>query len=80
MCGCALPLLAMHPVAALMEFCNRRRLMHPIYELVEDDGPAHRKTFRYKVFVVIYKKLLFLLKLFLACVMFLKIIPSQSHL
>ena len=46
MCFC---MLAMHPVAALMEFCYRRRLMNPAYELIENCGPAHRKTFKYKV-------------------------------
>jgi len=36
-------------VAALLEFCFRRRLMIPSYELIENAGPAHRKTFKYKV-------------------------------
>ena len=54
-------LLAMHPVAALLEFCYRRRLLHPVYELIEDCGPAHRKTFRYKVFSLYFVEKLFLL-------------------
>ena len=44
-----LAVLAMHPVSALTEFCFRQHLMHPVYELIENCGPAHRKTFRYKV-------------------------------
>lgn len=48
-------LVAMHPVAALMEFCLRRRLLNPVYELIENCGPAHRKTFKYKVSVVVLR-------------------------
>uniref|UniRef100_A0A2C9KXV4 DRBM domain-containing protein n=1 Tax=Biomphalaria glabrata TaxID=6526 RepID=A0A2C9KXV4_BIOGL len=38
-----------HPVSALMELCNRRRWGPPIFTVVEESGPDHKKTFLFKV-------------------------------
>jgi hypothetical protein len=41
----------MHPLSALNELCFRKRWTMPSYKLIEDSGPAHRRTFRFKVTV-----------------------------
>uniref|UniRef100_A0A8C8SCG0 G-patch domain-containing protein n=1 Tax=Pelusios castaneus TaxID=367368 RepID=A0A8C8SCG0_9SAUR len=38
-----------HPVSALMEICNKRRWSPPVFVLVDDSGPDHRKHFIFKV-------------------------------
>ncbi|KAJ6662431.1 hypothetical protein lerEdw1_011844 [Lerista edwardsae] len=40
-----------HPVSALMEACNKRRWSPPVFVLVHDNGPEHRKHFLFKVMV-----------------------------
>ncbi|XP_029767455.1 protein SON [Terrapene carolina triunguis] len=40
-----------HPVSALMEICNKRRWSPPVFVLVDDSGPDHRKHFIFKVMV-----------------------------
>ncbi|XP_059149540.1 protein SON-like [Physella acuta] len=38
-----------HPVSALMELCNRRRWGAPVFTVVEESGPDHKKSFLFKV-------------------------------
>lgn len=38
-----------HPSSILHEFCMKRKYGPPIYELVHEDGPPHRKSFIFKV-------------------------------
>ncbi|XP_071800758.1 uncharacterized protein [Asterias amurensis] len=38
-----------HPVSALMEICNKRKWAPPSFDLVQDKGPAHKKSFIFKV-------------------------------
>nr|XP_054753792.1 myb-like protein X [Lytechinus pictus] len=38
-----------HPVMALNELCNKKRWGKPNFEVVREDGPAHRKNFVFKV-------------------------------
>ncbi|XP_066478606.1 protein SON [Tiliqua scincoides] len=40
-----------HPVSALVEACNKRRWSPPVFVLVHDNGPEHRKHFLFKVMV-----------------------------
>ncbi|XP_073440713.1 protein SON isoform X2 [Dendrobates tinctorius] len=40
-----------HPISALMELCNKKKLSPPEFELVDDTGPEHRKRFLFRVFV-----------------------------
>nr|XP_034970514.1 protein SON isoform X1 [Zootoca vivipara] len=40
-----------HPVSALLEVCNKRRWMPPIFALVNDNRPEHNKHFLFKVLV-----------------------------
>ncbi|XP_053166572.1 protein SON isoform X2 [Hemicordylus capensis] len=40
-----------HPVSALVEVCNKRRWSPPVFVLVNDNGPDHRKHFLFKVMV-----------------------------
>ncbi|CAG7824665.1 unnamed protein product [Allacma fusca] len=40
-----------HPVSALMELCTKRRWGPPAFELCFEHGPAHQKSFVYKVTV-----------------------------
>ncbi|XP_069492352.1 protein SON isoform X2 [Ambystoma mexicanum] len=40
-----------HPVSALMELCNKKKLSPPEFVLVHDSGPDHLKVFLYKVMV-----------------------------
>ncbi|CAG5122944.1 unnamed protein product, partial [Candidula unifasciata] len=38
-----------HPVSALMELCNRRRWGPPLFTVVSESGPDHKKNFLFKV-------------------------------
>ena len=38
-----------HPVSALVELCNRRKWGAPVFELVHESGPDHKKNFLFKV-------------------------------
>lgn len=38
-----------HPVSALIELCNKRRIMQPDFVMVHHSGPDHRKNFLFKV-------------------------------
>uniref|UniRef100_A0A0B7AJ79 G-patch domain-containing protein n=1 Tax=Arion vulgaris TaxID=1028688 RepID=A0A0B7AJ79_9EUPU len=40
-----------HPVSALMELCNRRRWGLPLFTVVSESGPDHKKSFLFKVMV-----------------------------
>ncbi|CAI5772615.1 protein SON isoform X1 [Podarcis lilfordi] len=40
-----------HPVSALLEVCNKRRWLPPIFALVNDNRPEHNKHFLFKVLV-----------------------------
>ncbi|XP_073524453.1 protein SON isoform X2 [Phyllobates terribilis] len=40
-----------HPISALMELCNKKKLSPPEFELVDDTGPEHRKRFLFRVTV-----------------------------
>ncbi|XP_041638277.1 protein SON isoform X2 [Cheilinus undulatus] len=40
-----------HPVSALIELCNKRRIMQPDFVMVHHSGPDHRKNFLFKVTV-----------------------------
>ncbi|TKS74088.1 Protein SON [Collichthys lucidus] len=40
-----------HPVSALTELCNKRRIMQPDFVMVHHSGPDHRKNFLFKVTV-----------------------------
>ena len=44
-----LVLLGKHPVSVLQEICAKKRWDPPHYELLELGGPAHKKSFLYKV-------------------------------
>ncbi|XP_059477817.1 protein SON [Neocloeon triangulifer] len=38
-----------HPVSALVELCTKRRWGSPVFELVFESGPDHKKNFLFKV-------------------------------
>lgn len=38
-----------HPVSLLGEYCSKRKLGAPVYELCFECGPDHRKNFLFKV-------------------------------
>ncbi|XP_035221037.1 protein SON-like [Stegodyphus dumicola] len=38
-----------HPVSALMELCSKRKWKPPLYTVVMDVGPPHKKLFLFKV-------------------------------
>lgn len=38
-----------HPVSALMELCNRRKWGPPLFTVVDESGPDHKKNFLFKV-------------------------------
>ncbi|KAL3883301.1 hypothetical protein ACJMK2_029583 [Sinanodonta woodiana] len=38
-----------HPVSALVEFCNKRKWGQPQFEVVQETGPDHKKSFLFKV-------------------------------
>lgn len=38
-----------HPVSLLGELSGKRKWGPPSYELVDEDGPAHKKSFIFKV-------------------------------
>ena len=38
-----------HPVSALIELCNKRRILQPDFVMVHHSGPDHRKNFLFKV-------------------------------
>uniref|UniRef100_A0A3P9KXH9 SON DNA binding protein n=1 Tax=Oryzias latipes TaxID=8090 RepID=A0A3P9KXH9_ORYLA len=42
-------LMGKHPVSALIELCNKRRIVQPDFVLVHHSGPDHRKNFLFKV-------------------------------
>ncbi|KAM7365498.1 hypothetical protein PAMP_016418 [Pampus punctatissimus] len=42
-------LMGKHPVSALIELCNKRRIMQPDFVMVHHSGPDHRKNFLFKV-------------------------------
>ncbi|CAL8237104.1 unnamed protein product [Arctogadus glacialis] len=42
-------LMGKHPVSALIELCNKRRLLQPDFVMVHHSGPDHRKNFMFKV-------------------------------
>lgn len=44
-------LMGKHPVSALIELCNKRRIMQPDFVMVHHSGPDHRKNFLFKVTV-----------------------------
>ncbi|XP_023817247.1 protein SON isoform X2 [Oryzias latipes] len=44
-------LMGKHPVSALIELCNKRRIVQPDFVLVHHSGPDHRKNFLFKVTV-----------------------------
>ncbi|KAK5847955.1 hypothetical protein PBY51_017043 [Eleginops maclovinus] len=44
-------LMGKHPVSALIELCNKRRVMQPDFVMVHHSGPDHRKNFLFKVTV-----------------------------
>uniref|UniRef100_UPI003AABC7A2 uncharacterized protein n=1 Tax=Centroberyx gerrardi TaxID=166262 RepID=UPI003AABC7A2 len=44
-------LMGKHPVSALIELCNKRRMMQPDFVMVHHSGPDHRKNFLFKVTV-----------------------------
>ncbi|XP_068612316.1 protein SON-like [Brachionichthys hirsutus] len=44
-------LMGKHPVSALIELCNKRRIMQPDFVMVHHGGPDHRKNFLFKVTV-----------------------------
>uniref|UniRef100_A0A3P9I6E2 SON DNA binding protein n=1 Tax=Oryzias latipes TaxID=8090 RepID=A0A3P9I6E2_ORYLA len=41
-------LMGKHPVSALIELCNKRRIVQPDFVLVHHSGPDHRKNFLFK--------------------------------
>lgn len=45
-----------HPVSALIELCNKRRIMQPDFVMVHHSGPDHRKNFLFKVSVMLLLK------------------------
>uniref|UniRef100_A0A3P8SL26 SON DNA binding protein n=1 Tax=Amphiprion percula TaxID=161767 RepID=A0A3P8SL26_AMPPE len=42
-------LMGKHPVSALIELCNKRRIMQPDFVMVHHSGPDHRKNFLFKI-------------------------------
>lgn len=44
-------LMGKHPVSALIELCNKRRILQPEFVMVHHSGPDHRKNFLFKVTV-----------------------------
>ncbi|XP_026157820.1 protein SON isoform X2 [Mastacembelus armatus] len=44
-------LMGKHPVSALIELCNKRRITQPDFVMVHHSGPDHRKNFLFKVTV-----------------------------
>ncbi|GFS32034.1 protein SON [Nephila pilipes] len=38
-----------HPVSALMELCSKRKWKPPLYTIIKDIGPPHKKLFLFKV-------------------------------
>ncbi|GFY53883.1 protein SON [Trichonephila inaurata madagascariensis] len=38
-----------HPVSALMELCSKRKWKPPLYTIMKDIGPPHKKSFLFKV-------------------------------
>uniref|UniRef100_A0A3Q2PVN2 Protein SON n=1 Tax=Fundulus heteroclitus TaxID=8078 RepID=A0A3Q2PVN2_FUNHE len=44
-------LMGKHPVSALIELCNKKRIMQPDFVMVHHSGPDHRKSFLFKVTV-----------------------------
>ncbi|XP_023233076.1 protein SON-like isoform X2 [Centruroides sculpturatus] len=38
-----------HPVSALMELCSKRKWGAPEFQLIDENGPDHRKTFLFRV-------------------------------
>jgi len=38
-----------HPVSLLGEYCTKKKLGAPVYELCFESGPDHRKNFLFKV-------------------------------
>lgn len=44
-------LMGKHPVSALIELCNKTRVMQPDFVMVHHSGPDHRKNFLFKVTV-----------------------------
>ncbi|XP_034407841.1 protein SON isoform X2 [Cyclopterus lumpus] len=44
-------LMGKHPVSALIELCNKRRIIQPDFVMVHHSGPDHRKNFLFKVTV-----------------------------
>ncbi|XP_030605903.1 protein SON [Archocentrus centrarchus] len=44
-------LMGKHPVSALIELCNKRKIMQPDFVMVHHSGPDHRKNFLFKVTV-----------------------------
>ncbi|XP_028320862.1 protein SON isoform X2 [Gouania willdenowi] len=44
-------LMGKHPVSALIELCNKKRIMQPDFIMVHHSGPDHRKNFLFKVTV-----------------------------
>lgn len=45
----SLPCAGKHPVSALIELCNKRRILQPEFVMVHHSGPDHRKNFLFKV-------------------------------
>ena len=43
-----------HPVSAIMEVCSKRRWQAPDFVLVQSQGPAHHKTFMFKVTIFVF--------------------------
>lgn len=44
-------LMGKHPVSALIELCNKKRILQPDFVMVHHSGPDHRKSFLFKVTV-----------------------------
>uniref|UniRef100_H3DAE7 SON DNA binding protein n=1 Tax=Tetraodon nigroviridis TaxID=99883 RepID=H3DAE7_TETNG len=44
-------LMGKHPVSALIELCNKQRILQPEFVMVHHSGPDHRKNFLFKVTV-----------------------------
>ncbi|XP_015258433.1 PREDICTED: protein SON-like [Cyprinodon variegatus] len=44
-------LMGKHPVSALIELCNKKRIVQPDFVMVNHSGPDHRKSFLFKVTV-----------------------------
>merc|ERR1719334_2041542 len=40
-----------HPISALLEYCTRRKFKPPVFEVVNEAGPDHKKNFLIKVTV-----------------------------